>query len=108
MQVKRGQKSKLCKMLPADIYLFKFNNENVKTNCQIRLKLTRKTPDQRQWWCSYCVPFSSVYIVDFEQAYTSQAITLTAKSIALITHSTIQSGKHGAFLTIVYSVCVSD
>ena len=37
------------------------NNGNTKTMCEICLKLTRKTPEQRQLRCS------GVFIADFEQ-----------------------------------------
>ena len=34
---------------PADIYLFKVNNENTRTMCGIFSKLTINTTEQRQW-----------------------------------------------------------
>ena len=78
---------------PAGIYLFKVNNRNTRTRCEICLKLTIKTPERhpkltiktlerRQWRrsglfiftpCSthmftpYFTPCSSVSIVNFEQ-----------------------------------------
>ena len=42
---------------PANSYLFKVNNRNTRTRCEICSKLTVKTPERR----------SSVSIVDFEQ-----------------------------------------
>ena len=34
---------------PANIYLFKFSNRNVRARCGICSKLTIKTPERRQW-----------------------------------------------------------
>ena len=34
---------------PAGIYLFKVNNRNTRTRCEICSKLTIKTPERRQW-----------------------------------------------------------
>ena len=33
----------------AGIYLFKVNNRNIRTRCEICSKLTIKTPERRQW-----------------------------------------------------------
>ena len=46
--------------IPVDIYLFKVNNKNTRTRCEICSKLTMKTPERRQWRCS------GVFIVNFE------------------------------------------
>ena len=35
--------------LPANVYLFKVNNRNIRKRCGICLKLTIKTPERRQW-----------------------------------------------------------
>ena len=45
---------------PAGNYMFKVNNRNTRTRCEICSKLTIKTPEQRQW------RRSGVFIVDFE------------------------------------------
>ena len=56
---------------PPDIYLFKINNENTRTMCEICSKSTVKAPERRQ--CLYCkigtdfTPCSGVSIVEFEQ-----------------------------------------
>ena len=42
--------------IPDDIYLFKVNNRNTRTRCEICSKLTIKTPERR----------SGVFIVNFE------------------------------------------
>ena len=42
------------------IYMFKVNNRNTTTRCEIRSKLTIKTPERRKW------RRSDVYIVNFE------------------------------------------
>ena len=48
--------------IPTDIYLFKVNNENIKTMCEISPNLTILTPER---------PLSGVCIVNFEQiSYT--------------------------------------
>ena len=46
---------------PAGIYLFKVNNRITRTMCEIRLKLTIKTPERHEWRCS------GVFIVKFGQ-----------------------------------------
>ena len=45
---------------PANIYLFKVNNRNTGERCEICLKLTLKTLEQRHWF------HSVVFIVNFE------------------------------------------
>ena len=35
--------------IPAGNYMFKVNNRNFRTRCEIYSKLTRKTPERRQW-----------------------------------------------------------
>ena len=64
----------------ASIYLFKVKNRSIRKRCEICLKLATKTPEQRQWRHSVffivnfghiSVPFSSVFIVDFEQVNVS-------------------------------------
>ena len=52
--------------------MFKVNNRNSRTRCEICSKLTIKTPEQPQWrlknlW-TYFTPCPSVSIVNFEQA----------------------------------------
>ena len=42
--------------------MFKVNNRNTRTKCEICSKLTIKTPERR-----YFTPYSSVFIVTFEQ-----------------------------------------
>ena len=42
--------------------MFKVNNRNTRTRCEICSKLTIKTPERR-----YFTPYSSVLIVNFEQ-----------------------------------------
>ena len=34
---------------PANIYLFKFSNRNIRKRCEMCSKLTLKTPEQHQW-----------------------------------------------------------
>ena len=46
--------------MPAGIYLFKVNNRNTRTGCEICSKLTINTPERRQW------RRSGVFIVKFE------------------------------------------
>ena len=46
--------------MPAGIYLLKVNNRNTRTRCEICLKLTIKTPEQRQ------LRLSGVFIVNSE------------------------------------------
>ena len=42
--------------------MLKVNNRNTKTRCEICSKLTIKTPERR-----YFIPYSSVFIVNFEK-----------------------------------------
>ena len=37
---------------PAGNYMFKINNRNTKTKCEICSKLAIKTPERRHWRCS--------------------------------------------------------
>ena len=77
---------------PAGKYMFKVDNRNTRTRCEICSKLAVKTPERRHshfippsvvfrgykmgmasFWCLYCwlwtylTPFSNVFIVNFEQ-----------------------------------------
>ena len=61
---------------PENNFLFKVNDRNTRSSCEICLKLTIKTLQRCQemsFWCLYCqlwkyfTPFSSVFIVEFEQ-----------------------------------------
>ena len=45
---------------PAGIYMLKFNNRNIRTRCEICLKLAIKIPERRQW------RRSGIFIVNFE------------------------------------------
>ena len=38
---------------PAGSYMFKVNNRNTRTRCEVCSKLTIKTPERRHW-CLYC------------------------------------------------------
>ena len=53
--------SKYLNNCPANIYLFKVNNKNLWKRCEICPKLSRKTPELRQW------RRSGVFIVNFAQ-----------------------------------------
>ena len=70
---------KFCKY-PANIYLLKVNKRSTRKRCEIYLRLTIKTLEQHQWRDSgvfivifllYFTPFSSLSIVNFEQANVS-------------------------------------
>ena len=50
---------------PAGIYLFKVDNRNTRTRCEVCSKLTIKTPERPHWRPS------GVFIVNFEHIYTS-------------------------------------
>ena len=43
-------------VIPAGNYMFKVNNRNTRTRCEIGSKLTIKTPErcQASFWCLYC------------------------------------------------------
>ena len=51
---------KMTDALPAGNYMFKVNNRNTSTRCEICSKLTITTPEQRQW------RRSGVFIINFE------------------------------------------
>ena len=60
-------------MFPAGNYMFKLNNRNTRTRCEICSKLTIKAPERRHCRRSgvfinfeHMTPYSSVSIVDFE------------------------------------------
>ena len=46
---------------PANIYLFKFNNVNTRTICEIHSNLTVNTPERRQ------LHRSGIFVVNFKQ-----------------------------------------
>ena len=50
----------ILKRVPAGIYMFKVNNRNTRTKCEISSKLTIKTPERRYW------RRFGVFIVNFE------------------------------------------
>ena len=41
-------------IIPAGSYLFKVNNRNTRTRCEINSKLTVKTPFLMSFLCFYC------------------------------------------------------
>ena len=47
-------------MDPSSNYMFKVNNQNARTRCEICSKFTIKTPERRHW----CL--SGVFVVNFE------------------------------------------
>ena len=51
-------------MFPAGNYMFKVNNRNTRTRCEICSKLAIKIPERRQR--PYFTPCSSVSIVNFQ------------------------------------------
>ena len=60
---------------PVGNYMFKVNNRNTRTRCEICSKLTIKTPERRHWHHSVVFivnfelnfpPYSSVSILNFE------------------------------------------
>ena len=63
-------------MDPSSNYMFKVNNKNARTRCEICSKFTIKTPARRHWCRSgvfvvnfelFFIPCSSVSIVNFQQ-----------------------------------------
>ena len=50
----------LPRMRTDDLYMFKINNRNTRTSCEICSKLTRKTAERLQW------RRFGVFIVNFE------------------------------------------
>ena len=57
--------------LPAGNYMFKVNNRNTSTRCEICSKLTITTPEQRQW------RRSGVFIINFEHITHLDILFLT-------------------------------
>ena len=47
--------------------MFKFNNRNTRTRCEICSNLTIKISEQRRWHLTCFTPCSIVSIVNFEQ-----------------------------------------
>ena len=75
-------------ILPAGIHLPKVNNKSTRTRCEIRSKLTINISERCQWrhfgvfnvltiklW-TYLTLFSSVFIIDYEQAMACWAILI--------------------------------
>ena len=61
-------------LTPTNIYLFKVKNRNTRKRCEIRSKLTIKTPKRRHKNTrtkSYITPFSSAPIVNFAKVNVS-------------------------------------
>ena len=54
-------------MYQAGIYLFKVNNRNAKTWCEICSKLTIKTPERRQLACLLLVLIADMRLADSGQ-----------------------------------------
>ena len=68
---------------PVGNYMVKVNNRNARTRCGICLKLTIKTP-KSLFYCSlgtYLTPYSSVFIVNFEQINADFVMFLNNVSI---------------------------
>ena len=68
------------KLFPVGNYMFKVNNRDPWTRCEICSKLTIKTPEQRHWrrsgvfivtFWTYFTPCSSISIVNFEQVMST-------------------------------------
>ena len=67
---------------PAGNYMFKVNNRNTRTRCEICSKLAIKKPERRHWLRSsvfivnseHFTPCSNVSIVNFEQVNVGWAI----------------------------------
>ena len=73
--------------------MFKVNNRNTRTTCEICSKLTIKTPEQHHWrrsgvfivnYGTYFTPYSSVSIINFEQVNAGWAIFTKEKCGCLI------------------------
>ena len=58
--LKSNKQDEVINKSPAGNYMFKVNNRNTRTSCEIRSKLTIKIPERRQW-CH-----SGIFIVNFE------------------------------------------
>ena len=65
-------------LYPASIYLFKVNNRNTRTMCEICSKLTIKTPERRRW------RRSGIFIVNFEQIFHIVLVFLLLTSSQLM------------------------
>ena len=79
---------------PAGIYLFKVNNKNSRTICEIGSKLTRKTSERRYW------RRSRIFFVNFEQILH---IVLLIFNCCLWT-SKCQLGVFFTFLHVLYKL----
>ena len=72
--------------VPVGIYIFKVNNRNTRTRCQICSKLTIKTPERRRFGVfivdfEHLTPCSSVYIVNFEKVNAGWGISYLGPKI---------------------------
>ena len=59
---------------PADIYMFKVNNRNTRTRCEIRSKLTIKTPERRHGGMFMRQLLLTRHIIGFILSHTKKAI----------------------------------
>ena len=70
--------------------MFKVNNRNTRTRCEIWSKLTIKTPERR-----YFTPCSSVFIVNFEQVNAGWEDVLVTKVQYQFHHFFVLNEKNG-------------
>ena len=67
---------------PANIYLFKINNRNIRKRCEICSKLTIKPPERHHW------RHSGVFLVNFKQISQLFLVFLLLTEVSLL-----QNGK---------------
>ena len=91
--------------IPAGIYFFKVGNGYTRTRCEIRLKLTTKTSERRQWHRSaiFVVTFEhilqivDVSIVDCEEVHAS----LDYKLSSCLKHANVVFSKDLIYLFLL-------
>ena len=72
--------------IPANIYLFKINNRNIRKRCEICSKLTIKPPERHHW------RHSGVFLVNFKQISQLFLVFLSLTEVSL--------WQNGEYLTI--------
>ena len=74
-------KKSLTLHVPADNYMFKVNNRNTRTRCEIYSKLTIKT---RVTYIKYFAPCFSVSIVNFEQVNAGWGVKAVENAVTYL------------------------
>ena len=94
---------------PAGNYMFKANNKNTRTKCEICSKLTIKIPERRRWHiCTYFTPCSSVFIVNFEKVDAGRANAVNLLKVSSNYNKTTLINPFQANIPFLYPLKTSE